>query len=136
MIRRPPRSTRTDTLFPYTTLFRSVERRRLEVGHVAVELGRAPHGLAGVVHDVVEPAAGAGQVLAERLHARRVAQVEAVDLEPVAPLVDVGLAAVAQRRVTGAAGGDDQRPTRPPQLVAGRVPDLLPATDKQRHPVA
>src|SRR3546814_11109818 len=27
MIRRPPRSTRTDTLFPYTTLFRSPERR-------------------------------------------------------------------------------------------------------------
>src|SRR3546814_2516487 len=29
MIRRPPRSKRTDTLFPYTTLFRSVA----EVGH-------------------------------------------------------------------------------------------------------
>src|SRR3546814_8187325 len=27
MIRRPPRSTRTDTLFPYTTLFRSPESR-------------------------------------------------------------------------------------------------------------
>src|SRR3546814_3509524 len=27
MIRRPPRSTRTDTLFPYTTLFRSLRRR-------------------------------------------------------------------------------------------------------------
>src|SRR3546814_5530451 len=27
MIRRPPRSTRTDTLFPYTTLFRSAIRR-------------------------------------------------------------------------------------------------------------
>src|SRR3546814_9796764 len=27
MIRRPPRSTRTDTLFPYTTLFRSVHRQ-------------------------------------------------------------------------------------------------------------
>src|SRR3546814_15964385 len=26
MIRRPPRSTRTDTLFPYTTLFRSVDK--------------------------------------------------------------------------------------------------------------
>src|SRR3546814_19684332 len=26
MIRRPPRSTRTDTLFPYTTLFRSVRK--------------------------------------------------------------------------------------------------------------
>src|SRR3546814_5826108 len=31
MIRRPPRSTRTDTLFPYTTLFRSVS------DHVVVE---------------------------------------------------------------------------------------------------
>src|SRR3546814_15616693 len=28
MIRRPPRSTRTDTLFPYTTLFRSPRRQR------------------------------------------------------------------------------------------------------------
>src|SRR3546814_16208612 len=28
MIRRPPRSTRTDTLFPYTTLFRSVPSAR------------------------------------------------------------------------------------------------------------
>src|SRR3546814_1006963 len=28
MIRRPPRSTRTYTLFPYTTLFRSVDGRR------------------------------------------------------------------------------------------------------------
>src|SRR3546814_10988034 len=27
MIRRPPRSTRTDTLFPYTTLFRSFDHR-------------------------------------------------------------------------------------------------------------
>src|SRR3546814_4988072 len=27
MIRRPPRSTRTDTLFPYTTLFRSPDSR-------------------------------------------------------------------------------------------------------------
>src|SRR3546814_16460878 len=30
MIRRPPRSTRTDTLFPYTTLFRSRVSGRLE----------------------------------------------------------------------------------------------------------
>src|SRR3546814_4156854 len=29
MIRRPPRSTRTDTLFPYTTLFRSYGNNRL-----------------------------------------------------------------------------------------------------------
>src|SRR3546814_19634968 len=30
MIRRPPRSTRTDTLFPYTTLFRSFHFRELK----------------------------------------------------------------------------------------------------------
>src|SRR3546814_18110251 len=37
MIRRPPRSTRTDTLFPYTTLFRADDaahgRRQLQIGH-------------------------------------------------------------------------------------------------------
>src|SRR3546814_20256486 len=32
MIRRPPRSTRTDTLFPYTTLFRSLEQLFLVAG--------------------------------------------------------------------------------------------------------
>src|SRR3546814_10009019 len=32
MIRRPPRSTRTDTLFPYTTLFRSRKDRRATEG--------------------------------------------------------------------------------------------------------
>src|SRR3546814_20042848 len=34
MIRRPPRSTRTDTLFPYTTLFRS-RRGGVEIVHTA-----------------------------------------------------------------------------------------------------
>src|SRR3546814_3980122 len=33
MIRRPPRSTRTDTLFPYTTLFRSVVLDRKQLHH-------------------------------------------------------------------------------------------------------
>src|SRR3546814_4430569 len=37
MIRRPPRSTRTDTLFPYTTLFRSLQHCSTapRVGHIA-----------------------------------------------------------------------------------------------------
>src|SRR3546814_1224985 len=42
MIRRPPRSTRTDTLFPYTTLFRSDLFRAL--------LAPRPHRRADVVH--------------------------------------------------------------------------------------
>src|SRR3546814_10399059 len=31
MIRRPPRSTRTDTLFPYTTLFRSLAKQAIDI---------------------------------------------------------------------------------------------------------
>src|SRR3546814_6806508 len=38
MIRLPPRSTRTDTLFPYTTLFRSHPRRQRTTGlHASAE---------------------------------------------------------------------------------------------------
>src|SRR3546814_12721263 len=53
-IRRPPRSTRTDTPFPYTTLFRSVEQRvvgrrvhdahRLERAHLVVAPALAAEG--------------------------------------------------------------------------------------------
>src|SRR3546814_12277628 len=39
MIRRPPRSTRTDTLFPYTTLFRSAFGFQFAVGIIFVERG-------------------------------------------------------------------------------------------------
>src|SRR3546814_13011081 len=38
MIRRPPRSTRTDTLFPYTTRFRSQDESSLEVDLLAMGL--------------------------------------------------------------------------------------------------
>src|SRR3546814_7440598 len=59
MIRRPPRSTRTDTLFPYTTLFRGRRRRRptvsaveLEIDGVAVKIGRGAD--AAVIAAVIE----------------------------------------------------------------------------------
>src|SRR3546814_14679158 len=42
MIRRPPRSTRTDTLFPYTTLFRS--SRGLALGAFDAGAQRGDHG--------------------------------------------------------------------------------------------
>src|SRR3546814_12768469 len=37
MIRRPPRSTRTDTLFPYTTLFRSLWHHHLVIAQIGNE---------------------------------------------------------------------------------------------------
>src|SRR3546814_13729394 len=58
MIRRPPRSTRTDTLFPYTTLFRSIittvndiaERSSLLALNAAIEAAAAgEHGLSFAV---------------------------------------------------------------------------------------
>src|SRR3546814_20151294 len=39
MIRRPPSSTRTDTLFPYTTLFRSNRDRRVHAAHFDAQVG-------------------------------------------------------------------------------------------------
>src|SRR3546814_3698507 len=45
MIRRPPRSTRTDTLFPYTTLFRSPQRQPVGgPGFRSAPLGRKRQG--------------------------------------------------------------------------------------------
>src|SRR3546814_9842111 len=54
MIRRPPRSTRTDTLFPYTTLFRShpyLERARLRIECATQQVHCARELLAGIRFD-------------------------------------------------------------------------------------
>src|SRR3546814_20221480 len=62
MIRRPPRSTRTDTLFPYTTLFRSAEAGDGEIAHHLAVV----HHDAAVEHDAARLAAGlAGRELPE-----------------------------------------------------------------------
>src|SRR3546814_489409 len=64
MIRRPPRSTRTDTLFPYTTLFRSLScgggRCRTHAGGERA----APRAAAAAAApaDAVQRAAGGGEV--------------------------------------------------------------------------
>src|SRR3546814_17210712 len=47
MIRRPPRSTRTDTLFPYTTLFRSVARRLVKSAWHRTPLQRLKTSIGG-----------------------------------------------------------------------------------------
>src|SRR3546814_14300242 len=47
MIRRPPRSTRTDTLFPYPTLFRSIGRALGEGTDFLGDHGETLAGLAG-----------------------------------------------------------------------------------------
>src|SRR3546814_18643507 len=54
MIRRPPRSTRTDTLFPYTTLFRS------GAAHVEADQARLAQGCGAADHADDAPR-GAGE---------------------------------------------------------------------------
>src|SRR3546814_14004625 len=78
MIRRPPRSTRTDTLFPYTTLFRSPH----QLLHARLGLGRErdldialPQRLAGLVLD------GAEHALPARLLFLLSAHLPAVEIE-------------------------------------------------------
>src|SRR3546814_12533667 len=78
MIRRPPRATRTDTLFPYTTLFRSLVVRRGDQLHAALF-----HRL----DDPAEPRAAIGIVLIED-GAEAVAEVFGQMLDPgLGPLV-------------------------------------------------
>src|SRR3546814_14973481 len=59
MIRRPPRSTRTDTLFPYTTLFRSFVAClwELERASAAVVGSAGTRGLSGQCHRPAQRAA-------------------------------------------------------------------------------
>src|SRR3546814_10284748 len=65
MIRRPPRSTRTDTLFPYTTLFRSsVPAARAELQQRLADYGIADH-VALTVGERVLPERVAGEFVAE-----------------------------------------------------------------------
>src|SRR3546814_17211576 len=58
MIRRPPVSTRTDTLFPYTTLFRS---ERLALGHVAPDLADEEDHRRRILEGDMDAGAGAGR---------------------------------------------------------------------------
>src|SRR3546814_12995233 len=51
MIRRPPRSTRTDTLFPYTTLFRSGKAGSKAAGVVIDDTAVTPRYVMGLTPD-------------------------------------------------------------------------------------
>src|SRR3546814_5168965 len=84
MIRRPPRSTRTDTLFPYTTLFRS---RQFHVDAVA---GRE---VAAGLRDADDRPAG-GQLLLGEAVVQVALQVERRHAG-IVPVVEPALAAQA-----------------------------------------
>src|SRR3546814_18083387 len=88
MIRRPPRSTRTDTLFPYTTLFRSVERLD------ALREDVAPQRFVGL-HDPHRTGAVGNIALRDRIGAEDVIDLAGLDVDQVDAIT---LLAVAHAR--------------------------------------
>src|SRR3546814_14325503 len=115
MILRPPRSTRTDTLFPYTTLFRSVRcRTQAPPQPVAARLPAA-HGadLRHLLHrrTVLLPD---GRLAGDRLHGRR----RAVDLPGVQDQLP-------QRPSRRAAAPHPHQPAGPTHLARPAPPPLV-----------
>src|SRR3546814_15227504 len=130
MIRRPPRSTRTDTLFPYTTLFRSLDGTGIgEVAHagelvalLAVLATALTVALAGdrAVAGARAADVARGQAQVDGRH--RVAGAHHLVLHPacvadhrlVGPAVDLGGAPDVGGRSAAHPGGPPGRP-RPPR---------------------
>src|SRR3546814_19042478 len=101
MIRRPPRSTRTDTLFPYTTLFRSTRAFDGDIGSRAHRDADVSGGERG---GVVDPVAGHRDdpaLFAQPLHDRTLLVGE-----------DVGLNVVDAEAPRDRLGGEDRKSTR------------------------
>src|SRR3546814_3032891 len=123
MIRRPPRSTRTDTLFPYTTLFRSI------VGDVIIGKEGGADALDGA-HRVEE------RVRVEIMLRRTVGFEEvAVAAEG---LVEVDLLAVGKHRAATDRRSADRKSTRlnSSHSCASRMPSSAckkKTTKKHRH---
>src|SRR3546814_8410876 len=98
MIRRPPRSTRTDTLFPYTTLFRSPagadRASRLRAGRFDPDgRARASHDSLRAQPDLPEEAARA----AARARRPAVRELDARRLDHPEPLLSLLEAALPAR---------------------------------------
>src|SRR3546814_4553429 len=86
MIRRPPRSTRTDTLFPYTTLFRSLQRRASgEAVFIGDAIADPLTGLHAAVAAWASHRSGGGRLLSIALSAvvRQVARFDVPDDDAV-----------------------------------------------------
>src|SRR5258706_15398050 len=96
-----------------------------------VEIRRPPDSLTRVVDDEVQPLFRRQQLLAERLDARRVAKIEAGDLEAVGPLGEIVLASIAGSRIAGKARGNDDTRAGARDLDAGLIPALHAAACEQ-----
>src|SRR4030095_13834611 len=96
----------------------------LALHHVRIEIRRTPHGLTGIVDDEVQALTRRQQLLTERLDTRRVAQVQAEDFQPTAPVPEIRLRRIARGRVTRETRSDDEARASTQQLQTRLVADL------------
>src|SRR3546814_4912492 len=118
MIRRPPRSTRTDTLFPYSTLFRSLPFVGRQCGAGADLGGDRLHPFAR------EDERAAARPVDPAVRARR-RQVERSGRYPPGPEILDGLGILAR-------AGRDGREERP---LVGLIPAHVNIADPPQHDV-
>ena len=100
---------------------------------MTIEVRGPANGLAGVVDDVVEPIVRRRQMPAERLDARRMAEIEAVDLEAVTPVGEVVLPRIPSGRIAGKTRRDDEMGARAQQLDPSLVSDLDASARQERN---
>src|SRR3546814_3569575 len=84
MIRRPPRSTRTDTLFPYTTLFRSRQQKIAEGLAAADNSQKALAQAKDQVNEELKVARAKANEIIEQAHQRANQIVDAAKTEAIA----------------------------------------------------
>src|SRR3546814_7833029 len=106
MIRQPPRTTRTEPLFPYTTLFRSSDRQ-----HHIFERGELRQQEMELEHkaETLQPQPGAGVAV-------KVADILAVDQHGPAGGAVQKAEQIEQRRLAAARGTDDRRDRKSTRL--------------------
>src|SRR3546814_17450807 len=91
MIRRPPRSTRTDTLFPYTTLFRSeLDADVLTFGQTLDSQVTLPQALSALASASNGEVAGVIERIADGALPRTLIPSRAIDLGPRSSAIRAG----------------------------------------------
>src|SRR3546814_10921578 len=118
MIRRPPRSTRTDTLFPYTTLFRS-----LADGGV-MAFGLSEQRLDDADIDAVLEQVG-GEAMAERMRSDAL-----VDIGGLGGFDDDAVELTRAARSCGALSGEEPPVGDEDALLPPRAPPAAPETEQ------
>src|SRR3546814_19193611 len=120
MIRRPPRSTRTDTLFPYTTLFRSLFKNFAGLNSIPLVLDTKDPD--EIVETLIRLRPSFGAVNLEDISAPRCFEIEKRVIEaldcPVMHDDQHGTSIVVLAAPTGAVMVQDPAPHPPPVLLS------------------